>query len=92
MKKIAFFTEGNYQGKVSRDNPNMRTDLAWICSLEADHWNINQPPNQQYDLGIVIIPKNNPNVNIESFRQVCDKVAVMQEGPHWYFQDYPVDK
>ena len=55
--KIAFFTEGQYQGKITRNNPNMRTDLAWICSLEADHWNINQPPNQKYDLGIVIIPK-----------------------------------
>ena len=57
MKKIAFFTEGGYQGKVPRNNPNMRTDLAWICSLQADHWNINQTPTQQYDLGIIIIPK-----------------------------------
>ena len=40
--EIAFFTEGQYQGKVTRNNPNMRTDLAWICSLKADHWNINQ--------------------------------------------------
>jgi hypothetical protein len=31
--KIAFFTEGGYQGKIFRDNPNMRTDLAWICAL-----------------------------------------------------------
>ena len=58
--KIAFFTEGNYQGKVPRDHPNMRTELAWMCTLNADHWNINQQPNQQYDLGIVIIPKKNP--------------------------------
>ena len=44
--EIAFFTEGQYQGKVSRDNDNMRTDLAWICSLKADHWNINSMPNK----------------------------------------------
>jgi hypothetical protein len=25
-------------------------------------------------------------------RTICDKVAVMQEGPHWYFQDYEIDK
>ena len=62
--KIAFFTEGNYQGKVPRNHPNMRTELAWMCVLNADHWNINQQPNQQYDLGIAIIPKKNPQFNL----------------------------
>ena len=86
--KIAFFTEGGYQGKISRDNPNMRTDLAWICSLNADHWNINSLPNQQYDLGIIIIPKNNPQFDLNRLKQYCSKIAVMQEGPNWYWQDY----
>ena len=86
--KIAFFTEGQYQGKITRNNPNMRTDLAWICSLEADHWNINQPPNQKYDLGIVIIPKKNPQFDLNKIKQYCNKTAVMQEGPNWYWQDY----
>ena len=35
--KIGFFTEGGYEGKVPRNHPNMRTDLAWICSLDATH-------------------------------------------------------
>tara|TARA_R110000823_G_scaffold252973_1_gene375523 strand:+ start:6852 stop:7745 length:894 start_codon:yes stop_codon:yes gene_type:complete len=86
--RIAFFTEGGYQGKISRDNPNMRTDLAWICSLNADHWNINSSPNQQYDLGIIIIPKNNPQFDLNRLKQYCSKIAVMQEGPNWYWQDY----
>ena len=90
--KIAFFTEGNYQGKISRDNPNMRTDLAWVCSLEAYHWNINQPPNQQYDLGIVIIPKKNPQFDLNKIKQYCNKTAVMQEGPNWYWQDYSLNQ
>ncbi len=90
--KIAFFTEGQYQGKVSRDNPNMRTDLAWICSLEADHWNINSILNQQYDLGIVIIPKKNPQFDLNQLKQYCDKIAVMQEGPNWYWQDYSLNQ
>ena len=90
--KIAFFTEGQYQGKIARDNPNMRTDLAWICSLKADHWNINQPPNQQYDLGIVIIPKKNPQFDLNKLKQYCNKIAVMQEGPNWYWQDYPLQQ
>ena len=90
--KIAFFTEGQYQGKVTRNNLNMRTDLAWICSLKADHWNINQPPNQQYDLGIVIIPKKTPQFNLTQIKQYCTQTAVMQEGPNWYWQDYPLDQ
>ena len=90
--KIAFFTEGQYQGKITRSNPNMRTDLAWICSLKADHWNVNQPPNQQYDLGIVIIPKKNPHFDLNKIKQYCNKVAVMQEGPNWYWQDYPLNQ
>ena len=40
--RIAFFTEGNWSGKVSRDNPNMRTEMAWMCALQADHYNIHQ--------------------------------------------------
>ena len=71
--KTAFFTEGQYQGKVDRNNHNMRTDLAWICSLKADHWNINQPPNQRYGLGIVIIPKKNPQFDLNKIKQVIKK-------------------
>ena len=90
--KIAFFTEGRYQGKIQRNELNMRTDLAWICALKADHWNVNQSPNQQYDLGIVIIPKKNPQFDLNKIKQYCNKVAVMQEGPNWYWQDYPLQQ
>jgi len=58
--KIAFFTEGGYQGKVSRNVP-VRTDQAWVCALNAIHYPIplviNNGCNEQYDVGIVIIPK-----------------------------------
>ena len=90
--KIAFFTEGNYQGKVPRDHSNIRTELAWMCTLNADHWNINQQPNQQYDLGIVIIPKKNPQFDLNKIKQYCNKTAVMQEGPNWFWQDYPLNQ
>ena len=66
---IVFFTEGRYKGKVDRLHPNMRTDLAWVCALEADHWNFNETPNKQYDLGIVIIPKKNPKFDINRLKQ-----------------------
>ena len=90
--EVAFFTEMGFTGKVSRTHENMRTEFAWMCALNADHYNINQLPNQQYDLGIIIIPKKNPNFNLQKLKTICKKVAVMQEGPHWYFQDYSLEK
>ncbi len=90
--RIAFFTEMGFQGKVPRTHDNMRVEFAWMCALQTDHWNINQLPNQQYDLGIIIIPKNNPQFDINKLKQYCNKVAVMQEGPNWYWQDYPLNQ
>ena len=90
--EIAFFTEMGFQGKISRTHTNMRTEFAWMCALDADHYNINQIPIKKYDLGIVIIPKKNPDFNIDSLRLSCNKIAVMQEGPSWYFQDYDLSK
>jgi hypothetical protein len=93
IMKIAFFTEGNWSGKVSRDNPNMRTEMAWMSALEADHYNIHGGTIKgEYDLAVCIIPKKNPQFNVERIRKHCKQVASMQEGPHWYFQDYPLDQ
>ena len=91
---IVFFSESNIRGKVPRNFENARTEIAWSLALGAEWCPIGQTPmeDEKYDLGIVIIPKNNPNINIQTFRSYCDKVAVMQEGPHWYFQDYTIDK
>tara|TARA_R110002020_G_scaffold86597_4_gene213880 strand:+ start:2860 stop:3750 length:891 start_codon:yes stop_codon:yes gene_type:complete len=90
--KIAFFTEMGFIGKIPRTHENMRTEFAWMVALDADHYNVNSTPNQQYDLGIIIIPKKNPNFNIDKLKSFCNKIAVMQEGPHWYFQDYPLEQ
>jgi len=90
--EIAFFTEMGFNGKVPRTHENMRTEFAWMVALDADHYNINQSPTKKYDLGITIIPKKNPQFNLDKLRQYCSKVAVMQEGPHWYYQDYTLDK
>jgi hypothetical protein len=90
--KIAFFTEMNFFGKISRMHENMRTEFAWMCALNADHYNIKQTPTNKYDLGIVIIPKKNPDFNINNLKPHCSKIAVMQEGPNWYWQDYPLEQ
>lgn len=90
---IGFFTEAQYAGKVPRDYPNMRTDLAWVCALEADHFNLYNLPNRSYDLGIIIIPKKNPAQALKALsaiKTVCKKIAIMQEGPNWLWQDWDV--
>jgi len=90
--KITFFTEMNFVGKIPRNHNNMRTEFAWMCALQADHWNIQAKPDKKYDLGIVIIPKKNPMFDLEKVKPYCDKVAVMQEGPNWNWQDYPLEQ
>jgi len=99
---IAFFTEAGFKGKIPRNHPNMRTDLAWICSLQSDHFPLEYIPNTTYDLSIIIIPKLNPEKGINLINRMGDdyiskvkkfsnKVAILQEGPHWFFQDYNVE-
>jgi len=91
--KIAFFTEMGFNGKIPRTHKNMRTEFAWMVALNATHYNLKSIPSENYDLGIVINSKNNPEwVNVEGLKSKCKKVAVMQEGPHWYFQDYSLEK
>ena len=44
------------------------------------HYNINNIPTEQFDLGIVIVPKSNPNINLDSFRSCCKKVTIWQKA------------
>ena len=58
--KVAFFTEGEWEGRLPRNFQNMRTDNSWMCVLNATHFPINQiPVEEKFDLGIVTIPKKN---------------------------------
>ena len=95
--KVAFFSEIGNNQKYPRNFPNARTEVAWCLTLEAPMCSLNPSQKERidndFDLGIVIIPKNNPEqIDWEWIRSKCKKVAVMQEGPHWYFQDYELDK
>lgn len=91
MKKIAFFTESPFRGKYTKDFPNARTEIAWQIALEADHYPITQQPGEHYDYGVIILPKKNPSFNFSHLHESCDKLALMQEGPNWYWQDWPMD-
>jgi len=99
---VTFFSEAGVSGTPPRDFNNMRTEYAWYSALNADHHNIGNLPNLSdnlYDLGIIIIPKLNIEklwggedglALIRQMRRVCKKIGFMQEGPAWYFQDYPM--
>jgi hypothetical protein len=94
--KVAYITEMNYGGQqIPRDYLGMRTEQAWPCTLKADCYTFGDVPEKKYDLGLIIIPKPEEKlVNaidknfLDTARQFCDKIGVMQEGPAWFFQRY----
>ena len=98
--RIAFFSESPFDGKISRDFTNMRVEYAWYIGLDATHHCVSSLPKleeNQYDLGIVIIPKTKIDQLMQidmtnQMRRVCKKIGYMQEGPYWYFQDYPIEQ
>ena len=92
--KIGFFSEAGYEGKVPRNHPNMRTDVAWVCALDAYHCPlpmIEKLPDNSFDVGVMIIPKKREHLVyyplLEHYRRVCKKVTVMQESYYNYWQD-----
>lgn len=96
--KIAFFTEGGYQGKVPKNNPNMRTDMAWVHALDADHYPIyliEQLPSNSYDLGIAILPKIKDKIRqldiAKEMNRICNVSSVMQESNYFMWQDESVE-
>ena len=91
---IGFFSEAGYEGTVSRKHPNMRTDVAWVCALDAYHCpisKINTLEDDSFDVGVMILPKNRKPLLeyplLEQYKRVCEKVTVMQESYYNYWQD-----
>jgi hypothetical protein len=94
---IGFFSEADYEGKVSRNHPNMRTDVAWVCALNATHHplpKIQTLSDNLYDIGVMILPKKREMLLdyplLEQYRRVCKKVTVMQESYYNYWHDSPI--
>ena len=94
---IGFFSEASYAGIPLRDHPNARLDIAWPAILKATHHpilSVHTLSSNLYDIGILIIPKQKETVMnypmISELKRVCKKVAMVQEGAHWYFQDYEI--
>ena len=98
--KIAYISEMGNRGQISRvgrDFDMMRTEWSWPCALEADLFPFDtEPHGVMYDLGLVILPKQHLHLwrnskFFERARKFCKKIAIMQEGPHWCFQDYKLE-
>lgn len=97
--RISFFTEiGSAQGiKFPRNFENCRTDVSWAIALDAVVYNFDINSKQaiwtSYDLGIIIVPKTNPEKVFKFYernKHICSKWSVMQEGPHQFYQDAPI--
>ena len=96
--KVAFFSEAGYQGKVAKNNPNMRTDLAWVYCLDATHYPLNligKLPDKSFDLGIAILPKKKKpflHINVaEEMQRVCSLSSIMQESNYYLWQDNDIE-
>ena len=67
--KIAFITEMRFEGKVSSNHPNMRTEFAWMHALNADHFYRDNISNiKNYDHVFVIIPKGKLSLSAEGIK------------------------
>ena len=61
---ITFLTEMNFEGKISSNHPNMRTEFAWMNALEATHSCIHNFQNiKNQDHVFIIIPKGEVFLN-----------------------------
>lgn len=90
--QIAFFTESDFVGYVPRSNSG-RTDTSWMAALNAYHCPFNRPLQGSFDIGIIIVPKKNPDLAFSFYernKSNCTKWATMQEGPMDGWQDYSI--
>lgn len=90
---IGFFTENPFYGKLNR-NQGGRTDANWLIGLNATNIGFNFEPKENYDVGIIIVPKKNPVKAFEyiaKWSHVCKKWCYLQEGPSNLYQDWPIE-
>lgn len=75
--KSAFLTEMGFNGKIPPGHPNMRTEFAWMCALQADHFNIHDYEKvKDYDVVFIIFPKATVKLNavgVEMMTAAVDK-------------------
>ena len=97
--KIAFLSQMGFTGKIPRNHPNMRTEFAQMCALDATHhplYDIDKIEGS-YDHVVLLIPKTAQDRArlydvdvVKKARRIGKKIWFMQEGPNWIFQDMPI--
>ena len=82
----------------------MRNDVSTQYVLGVEHYPIFKIPEvlqhfgeNHFDFAIVTLPKTNVNKLLQfdmigDLKKLSKKVISMQEGPHWYFQDYTMEE
>ena len=98
MHYLNEFLKNSNLNSIPRNFKGMKTEVAWPTALKSHLYGFGQKLREKYDLGIIIIPKVgelNKTLNdyitenfIEIAKEKCKKIAIMQEGPAWFFQRY----
>jgi hypothetical protein len=82
----------------------MRNDVSTKYILGAEHYPIFEVPRvlqhfgeDYFDFAVVTLPKTNVDKLLQfdmigNLKKLSKKVISMQEGPHWYFQDYKMEE
>jgi len=98
--EIVFLSEMGFIGKVPRTHRNMRVEFAQMCALNADHYPMLSVKDikKKYDIAVLLVGKSTNfrdqifNIDVvNEARKIATKVLWMQEGPHWIFQDMPIN-
>jgi len=103
---IAFLTESPFEGKISENNPNARTEIAWQIALDSYHYNIKDYFKVKgYDGVFVIIPKGEtflnsigckliekPNPTSELLRSNFTEVLKNNNKKIYFIQEGSVDR
>lgn len=98
---IVFLSEQGLIGKISDDFDNMRTEYGWMKMFDAFHLPYMElRPDSNYvsvldtaDFFILIPSKKNPQFlnAAHILKNKNKKFAIMQEGPNYLWQDWPID-
>ena len=99
--KIAFCSQMNFTGTISRDHKNMRVEFAQMCALGAIHHPLYHLGTDNMEKGfdhiILLIPKTQQDRDrlfemdlVGLARKHGKMIWFMQEGPNWIYQDLPI--
>lgn len=62
--KTAFLTEMGFHGQIPTNHPNMRTEFAWMATLQSEHFNVHEYEQVKgFDVVFIIFPKATVKLN-----------------------------